>query len=95
VPCDCSPRVRAPISGTKFLQAKQSARPNNLYSDGVIEAQSPSGEVFGFERFENLRTCAGKSADGTRDTVLEAWKDFVARDCPEDDRTLLVLKIDP
>ncbi len=67
-----------------------------LYSDGMIEAQSPSGEVFGFERFESLlHTCAGKSADETRDTVLAAWQDFVTCDCPEDDRTLLVLEIKP
>lgn len=67
-----------------------------LYSDGVIEAQSPQGEVFGFERFEKLlRGCAGKSAVATRDTVLSAWRDFVTCECPEDDRTLLVLKILP
>ena len=65
-----------------------------LYSDGVIEAQSPSGEVFGFTRFENLlASCAGKSAAATRDTLLAAWREFVTCECPEDDRTLLVLKV--
>jgi sigma-B regulation protein RsbU (phosphoserine phosphatase) len=65
-----------------------------LYSDGVIEAQSPAGEVFGFERFESLlRTCAGKSAAATRDCVLATWRDFTGTNCPEDDRTLLVLKV--
>lgn len=65
-----------------------------LYSDGVIEAQSPSGEVFGFERFEDvLKTCAGRSAAETRDCVLAAWRDFTGTNCPEDDRTLLVLKV--
>ena len=65
-----------------------------LYSDGVIEAQSPSGEVFGFDRFEDvLKTCAGRSAAETRDCVLAAWRDFTGTNCPEDDRTLLVLKV--
>jgi serine phosphatase RsbU (regulator of sigma subunit) len=65
-----------------------------LYSDGVIEAQAPSGEVFGFERFENvLKTCAGKTAAETRDCVLDAWRSFTGTNCPEDDRTLLVLKV--
>jgi serine phosphatase RsbU (regulator of sigma subunit) len=65
-----------------------------LYSDGVIEALAPSGEVFGFDRFENvLRTCAGKTAAETRDCVLDAWRSFTGTNCPEDDRTLLVLKV--
>lgn len=65
-----------------------------LYSDGVIEAQSPDGEVFGFERFENLlRGCAGQSAAATRDRVLEAWRGFTGGECPADDRTLLVIRI--
>lgn len=67
-----------------------------FYSDGVIEAMSPAGEVFGFERFEDLlKTCAGKSAAETRDCVLAAWKDFAGTDCPEDDRTLLILRVLP
>lgn len=67
-----------------------------FYSDGVIEAQSPAGEVFGFERFENLlKTCAGKKAAETRDCVLAAWEAFVGSGCPEDDRTLLVLRVLP
>ena len=67
-----------------------------FYSDGVIEAQNPQGEVFGFERFEAvLATCAGKTAAETRDCVLAAWQAFAGCDCPEDDRTLLVLRILP
>ncbi len=67
-----------------------------FYSDGVIEAQSPSGEVFGFERFEALlATCAGQTAAETRDRVLAAWQAFAGCECPEDDRTLLVLRVLP
>lgn len=65
-----------------------------LLSDGILEATSPSGEQFGFERLEAvLRQGAGGSAAALKDRLLEAWRAFTGHDEPEDDRTLLVLKI--
>lgn len=65
-----------------------------LLSDGILEATSPSGEQFGFERLEAvLRQGAGGSAAELKDRILDAWRAFTGHDEPEDDRTLLVLKI--
>jgi serine phosphatase RsbU (regulator of sigma subunit) len=65
-----------------------------LLSDGFLEAMSPSGEVFGFERLESvIRGCAGATAEATRDTLVGAWRQFTGAECPEDDRTLIVLKV--
>lgn len=65
-----------------------------LLSDGIVEALSPSDEVFGFPRLEALLArSAGCSADETRDRILAAWRDFTGGDAPVDDRTLLVLKV--
>ena len=66
-----------------------------LYSDGIVEALSPAGEVFGFPRLEALLArCAGCSAAETRDRILSAWREFTGGDSPTDDRTLLVLKVE-
>ena len=65
-----------------------------LLSDGIVEALSPSGEVFGFPRLESLLARgAGGTAAETRDRVLSAWREFTGGDLPADDRTLLVLKV--
>ena len=65
-----------------------------ITSDGIVEATSPSGEQFGFPRLEAiLARGAGGSAAATRDRVLAAWREFTGGDMPEDDRTLLVLKV--
>jgi sigma-B regulation protein RsbU (phosphoserine phosphatase) len=65
-----------------------------LLSDGIIEAQSASGEVFGFERFEALLArCGGKSAAEVKEVILQEWKAFNGSEEPADDVTLVVLRI--
>jgi len=64
-----------------------------IYTDGIIEARSPEGELFGCERLEQaLSQKAGRAAD-----VIENVKNAVAVFCradslQEDDQTLLVIK---
>jgi sigma-B regulation protein RsbU (phosphoserine phosphatase) len=64
-----------------------------LYSDGVTEAFSPHGELYGEERLrETLRGNTGKSAQAVLDAVLDSVHTF-AQDAPQaDDLTLLILK---
>lgn len=65
-----------------------------LLSDGFVEAQSPNGEVFGFERLEQeAAACARLSAEAARDHLMKAWREFTHVSCPEDDRTLLVVRV--
>ena len=66
-----------------------------LLSDGVVEAMAPDGsEAFGFERLERaLAPCGGRSAREVLDAVLAAWRVHTGGDDPEDDRTVVVVKI--
>jgi serine phosphatase RsbU (regulator of sigma subunit) len=67
-----------------------------LYSDGLVEAHDPQGEMFGFPR---LRTLIAQHADGERslgDFLLEQLYSFVGEGWEqEDDITLLTLERSP
>jgi serine phosphatase RsbU (regulator of sigma subunit) len=64
-----------------------------LYSDGLVEAHDPKGEMFGFPR---LRTLVAEHADKQRsleETLLEELYSFVGEGWEqEDDITLLTLE---
>ena len=64
-------------------------------SDGVVEAMSPDGaEAFGFARLERtLSPCGGKGARDVLDAVLAAWRAHTGGDDPEDDRTVVVVRV--
>lgn len=65
-----------------------------LVSDGIVEARSPAGEEFGFERLEALLAeGAGGTAAALKERILGAWRAHTGNDEPEDDRTLLVLRV--
>lgn len=64
-------------------------------TDGFIEAASPSGDPFGFERLEALlRVQADSPADRLRDALLSAIALHTGDASPEDDRTLIILTIE-
>lgn len=64
-----------------------------LYSDGIIERQNASKELFGIDRLKELisRYC-NKSAKEILDLVFERVYDFGHRVVWEDDATLVVVK---
>ena len=64
-------------------------------SDGVVEAMAADGsEAFGFGRLEaTLAPCGGKSAREVLDAVLAAWRTYTGTEVPEDDRTVVVVKV--
>ncbi len=67
-----------------------------VYSDGLVEAaREEGGEPWGFARLEeSLKDGAADTAAGLRDRILAAQRAFTGTDRTDDDRTLLVLKID-
>jgi sigma-B regulation protein RsbU (phosphoserine phosphatase) len=67
-----------------------------LFSDGLVEAtHAGSGEPWGFARFEEvLRAGQAESAAALKDRILRAQRAFTNRADTEDDRTLLVLRIE-
>jgi sigma-B regulation protein RsbU (phosphoserine phosphatase) len=65
-----------------------------LFSDGIVEALSPAGELFSFERLEALLAeLPGEPAEAVKERVLAAWRLHTGHDAPEDDRTLLVIRV--
>ena len=67
-----------------------------VYSDGLVEAATEEGgEPWGFAHLEQcLKEGAGGSAAGLRDRILTAQRAFTGTDETDDDRTLLVLRIE-
>ncbi len=65
-----------------------------LYSDGVSDAESPSGEQFGEDRLHSILTRGAARLDPEQilDQVLRATREFVADRPPADDITLLVVR---
>ncbi len=65
-----------------------------LVSDGVIEAENPTGEFFGFERFQSLLNSfpASLSAEEIIDRVLAAVRTHVYGEDFQDDVTVVVMK---
>lgn len=64
-------------------------------SDGVVEAMSADrSEAFGFDRLEAVvSACAGKGAREVLEAILAAWRSHTGGDDPEDDRTVVVVKV--
>jgi len=64
-----------------------------LFSDGVIEARAPDGELFGMDR---LAAAAAAAAPGGAEEVAEALESAIARFGAaeaDDDRALLVIRV--
>lgn len=65
-----------------------------LYSDGVTDAESPSGEQFGEERLSSILADggAGRTPEEILERVLHATRAFAAGHPPADDITVLVVR---
>ncbi|HBI43469.1 MAG TPA: stage II sporulation protein E [Planctomycetales bacterium] len=64
-----------------------------LYTDGITEAEGPSGELFGTERLDKVLENCSVTATDLLQAVLDAVQEFTAGRPAADDRTLLVAKI--
>jgi sigma-B regulation protein RsbU (phosphoserine phosphatase) len=65
-------------------------------TDGIWEARGPEGDMFGKERFKQIiRQEAGHSAHDILDRVYSALYRFSSGYKPEDDITLVIIKIEP
>ncbi|MHC5010375.1 MAG: SpoIIE family protein phosphatase [Planctomycetota bacterium] len=67
-----------------------------LLTDGITEARSADGELFEHERaIEVVRAHPDASAQDLVTRLLDAVSDFTGDRPPEDDRTLVVCKVEP
>jgi serine phosphatase RsbU (regulator of sigma subunit) len=64
-----------------------------FYSDGLVEAHDPKGEMFGFPRLRALVAEHGEEERSLGDILMEELYSFVGEGWEqEDDITLLTLK---
>lgn len=67
-----------------------------LYTDGLIEAQSPKGEMFELNRLEDLvRENRGKPVEDLADQLYTAAVDFAETEKLQDDFTFLAIRAKP
>lgn len=65
-----------------------------LLTDGIEEAVSPVGELFGVERAVQVaRDCAGKSSVQIADALYQAVRQFSGNQPQEDDITAIVIQV--
>ena len=73
------------------------ARPGDLFvffSDGILDATSRKGELFGRERVEQIVAgCSEKSAAQTLEVIREAVAEYSSVGDAFDDQTIVVLKV--
>lgn len=64
-----------------------------LYTDGIIEASNPSGELFGTDRLKNVfNNYKELKANSLLEKIFHETKAFSGKNEPEDDSTLLLLR---
>ncbi|MBC8450156.1 MAG: GAF domain-containing protein [Chloroflexi bacterium] len=64
-----------------------------FYTDGVTEAFSPQGDIFGDQRLQAaVEAAAGSSAQAMLEAICDAVDEFVGDNPPSDDLTLMVLR---
>ncbi len=91
-------RPLGPTLPTKFVTVSAPIAKGDLWvflSDGIVEATGTDDTPFGFDRLESvLASCAGRTAAQTKETLLAAWRTHTGSDEPEDDRTLIVVRLE-
>jgi serine phosphatase RsbU (regulator of sigma subunit) len=66
-----------------------------LYSDGITEAMNSRSEEYGEERLMQIAARTdGLGATAARDMVLADVGEFLGRTAPQDDQTLVVVRLD-
>lgn len=65
-----------------------------LTTDGLVEATNPTGQMYGFDRFE-ATVAAGPtvSAYAMLDYLLADWRGFIAQTEQQDDLTMVVVRV--
>ncbi len=83
-------------SAESYLEQKRQLTPGDqlvLYTDGITEAEGPTGELFGTERLDQVLENCSVTASDLLQAVLDAVHAFTDGRPAADDRTLLVAKI--
>ena len=63
-------------------------------SDGIIEAQNPNGDPFGFDKLEEILAAMPAGPAEIQEEILRAVAFHAAGRIADDDRTVMVLRFD-
>lgn len=84
------------VAGSTFQRGEIQLQPGDAlvtYTDGLTEAENPSGEQFGMERLERCSLEArSQSIDSYGESILDAVARHGAGRSPDDDCTLLIAR---
>ena len=90
-PLGASARSEFPTRDWDFAQGDRLV----MVTDGLVECLSPSGDPFGFERFEAILAREPVApAEKLRDAILSAVEAHTGSAPPDDDRTLVIVTLD-
>lgn len=64
-----------------------------FYTDGVIDAHNPQGEMFGLERLDRVLDQCSLQARALLDELVQAVDEFAAGRPPDDDRTVIIARV--
>src|SRR5262249_24583749 len=84
------------VENETYAEATRSLRPGDLvvfYTDGISEAFSDTGEMFGVERMDEVLAEASGSAQEVVEAILGAVGRFSGSRPPGDDRTLIAARV--
>lgn len=79
-----------------YLDETQTLQPGDilvLYTDGIVEARSTQGELFGIERLDQVISQSEPSSRALIDQVVSQVERFCEYRPPRDDRTMVVIQI--
>ena len=83
--------------GQKFTATELPALPGEkwiLFTDGINEGRSPTGEEYGFDRLRDSLGTAGHAA-GTLNRAWSSWENFVDGEHQHDDACLALILLKP
>jgi sigma-B regulation protein RsbU (phosphoserine phosphatase) len=87
------------IEDTEYKSARKNIAPGQIVfigTDGIWEAQNPEGEMFGKDRFYSIiRQNFSASANEIQSAIFQSLNHFRKDNAPDDDMTLVVIKIEP
>jgi sigma-B regulation protein RsbU (phosphoserine phosphatase) len=81
------------LAYVETCQKLQSGDQIVFYTDGVTDAQNPSGELFGTNRLDEVLENCSLEAAALLDSVLRSVEQFAGGHPADDDRTVIVARI--
>ncbi len=89
LPLGIFPALKYPDASLQLQQGDQII----FYTDGITEAHSPAGELFGTRRLDAVLENCALQASGLLQEVLRSVNDFTQEGPADDDRTVLIARV--